>query len=366
MKYLTYCIVLLSWYTATAQSPGGAGNIFIITTDGFRWQEIFNGADSALLFDVNCVKDTSVLKQLYWDASPEQRRQKLLPFFWNVIAKQGQLYGNRQYNNKVNVSNFYKISYPGYSEILTGFADWRLIPNTPVKNRRTNVLEYLNKQDAYKGRVVAFSSWNIMPYILNEQRSGFEVNSGYETLGDTDSASQLINQVQNNVAVKNNTRHDMLTYLSAREYLVQHHPKVLFLSLGETDEYAHHGRYDLYLQKAADVDRMLSELWYFVQTDPFYKNNTTFIISTDHGRGKKGDAWKGHGFWVKGSGEIWLAMLGPGIAPMGEMKNEQQAWQKQIAPTAAQLIGEHFEAAHAVSKPLHLPENTHQLLAADK
>lgn len=353
MKYLMHIISLLLSVTVTAQPVDSNRNVFIITTDGFRWQEIFNGADSVLLSSTALVKDTALARQMYWATAPEARREKLMPFLWNVIARQGQLYGNRAFDNQVNVKNFYKISYPGYNEIFTGYADPRFIPNSPVANRNINILEYLNQQEAYKGQVVAFSSWNIMPYILNEKRSGIPVNAGYEMLDESvDSTNRLINEVQQQVAHKNNTRHDLLTYASAREYIAQHHPKVLFLSLGETDEHAHHGEYDLYLQKANEVDHMIATLWYQVQTDPFYKNNTTFIITTDHGRGNKRGTWQTHGFWAKGSGEIWLAMLGAGIPATGEMKTPQQLWQKQIAATIASLTGIAFTTRHATTAPI--------------
>jgi bisphosphoglycerate-independent phosphoglycerate mutase (AlkP superfamily) len=133
-----------------------------------------------------------------------------------------------------------------------------------------------------------------------------------------------------------------LTYLTAREYIEHNHPKVVLIGFGETDEFAHQGRYDLYLQQATNVDRMISELWYFVQTSPFYRNKTTFLITTDHGRGKNPLAWYKHGILTRGSGQTWYAVIGPGIMPEGEMKYAQQAWQKQMASTIAQLLGEDF------------------------
>lgn len=353
MKLFITCFSILFCVTVTAQTADSARNIFIITTDGFRWQEIFNGADSVILSDSRYVQDTALAKQMYWASTPEVRRQKLMPFLWSVIATQGQLYGNRAFENQVNVKNFYKISYPGYNEIFTGYADPRFVPNSPVANRNINVLEYINQQKAYKDQVVTFSSWNVMPYILNEERSGLLINAGYEALEDTTSpTNQLINEVQDQVDHKDHTRHDLLTYASAREYITQHHPKVLFLSLGETDEHAHHGEYDLYLQKASDVDHMIASLWYQVQTDPFYRNNTTFIITTDHGRGRGANNWKTHGFWIKGSGETWIAMLGAGITPGGEMKTAQQLWQKQIAATIARLTGVSFDNQHTAAAPI--------------
>ena len=354
MKLLLAFTSFLCTVNCFAQQPQKTRNIFVITTDGFRWQEIFQGADSALLSNPAFVLDTTLSKQMFWDSSIALRRQKLMPFLWNVLSKQGQLYGNRSLDNKVNVKNFYKISYPGYNEIFSGYADIIPIFNKPVNNRNSNVLQYLNKQADFKGKVVAFSSWNIMPYILNEKHCGFSVNSGYELLSGHDELSGLIDTLQNTIP-KNKTRNDQLTYLSAKNYVEQNHPKVMFLGLGETDEFAHEGRYDMYLQKAAAVDKMIADLWYFIQTDPFYKDNTTLVITTDHGRGNSYKTWRTHGFWAKGSGDVWLALIGPDIAPEGEMDNKQQIWQKQIASTVAFLVGANFTAKHPVANHIVIP-----------
>ena len=95
---------------------------------------------------------------------------------------------------------------------------------------------------------------------------------------------------------------------------------------------------------------MIAELWYYVQTNPFYKNNTSFIITTDHGRGRTLHSWNAHGFWIGGSGETWLALLGNGIAPKGELSEKQHVYQKQLASTIATLLGITFIANHPVGK----------------
>jgi hypothetical protein len=348
-----FCFAISS--TTLAQPKAQARNIFIITTDGFRWQEIFRGVDSNILHNPNQVKDPALISLQFWDDDVIERRKKLMPFFWNVIAKQGQLSGNRDFNNDMNVKNLYKISYPGYNEIFTGSPDRTLIPNLAIRNSNINILEWLNSQEEYKGKVVAYSSWNIMPYILAEKENGLPVNSGYEMLNDSeDTVNTIINQAQANVINKTNCRFDMLTYGAAKRYIEEKHPKVLFLGLGETDEFAHKGAYDFYLQKAHQFDEMVAELWYFVQTDPYYKNNTTFIITTDHGRGKKSTTWNEHGFWVSGSGQTWLATIGPGIEPIGELKDKNQIYTSQIAATISQLLGEKFRSNHPIDDPIVL------------
>lgn len=366
MKQSVLLLLLFCVFSSYAQTGTKTQHVFIITIDGLRWQEVFTGADKQIVGNKEYVEDPALLKEMYWDNNQDERRKKLMPFFWNIIARKGQLYGNRLLGNKMNVSNLYKFSYPGYCEMFTGFADRRFVPNTPVSNRNTNILEYLNKQPRYEGRVAAFTSWNIFPYILNEKRSGFLVNSGYEALdgADTNAVFAAINSLQDSIPDKCHTRYDELTYLSAKEYIKQKHPKVLLLALGESDEFAHHGRYDKYLQSIANTDRMIAELWYTVQTDPVYKDNTTFIITTDHGRGRKPSTWTDHLFLVGGSREVWIAMLGPGIQPLGELKTEQVLYQKQIAATIAGLLQEHFVCEHSVSGGITLPEAPASIIAS--
>lgn len=284
MKWLILSFLPFAFMVCMGQP---AKNVFIITLDGVRWQEVFNGADRNILTDTRYVKDTCLMLRQFWGNDTQQNRQKLLPFFWSIVAGDGLLLGNRAFNNKVNVANFYKISYPGYAEIFTGYADLLFIPNLAVYNRHSNVLYYLNQQPGYKGRVAAFCSWNVMPFILNERGTAVPVNAGYENTVDTTGFDATINAVQDAVNVKGKTRHDLLTYEYARNYIEQYHPKVLYLGLGESDDYAHKGNYDFYLQKIHQADALIAELWYYIQTDPFYKNNTTFIITTDHGRGRK-------------------------------------------------------------------------------
>ena len=359
MKSVFLCsLSLFTCFAIKAQYPSKTENIFIITTDGFRWQEIFNGADSALISNPKFVEDTSLIRQLYWDSDLEIRRRKLMPFFWNVIAEKGQLYGNREFGNKVNVKNFYKISYPGYNEIFTGYTDPSIIINLPRNNKNTNILEYLNNTNEYRGKVAAFSSWNLFPYIFNKERRTFPLNSGYNALPneDADTSLQIINKIQQNVPHKSNTRYDWLTYFTAREYVEKYRPRIVFIGLGETDELAHKGRYDLYLQQAAAIDKMIGDLWYYTQTHPFYKNKTTFIITTDHGRGNTVSSWVTHSFLTRGSGETWLAMMGSGITPLGEVKTVQQTYQKQLAATIAILAGHNFVSPNKTGKPITLPE----------
>ena len=99
---------------------------------------------------------------------------------------------------------------------------------------------------------------------------------------------------------------------------------------------------------------MIADLWHWVQTTPGYNDNTTFIITTDHGRGKKTGNWSDHGMFVTGSSQTWLAVMGPNIKPSGEIKEDQQIYQKQLAQTIAALLGEEFASNQPVASAISL------------
>jgi len=347
------CLFSITSYSQTVNQP----NIFIITTDGFRWKEVFNGADSVIINDPKYVSDTGLLNQIYWDDDLEIRRRKLMPFVWQTVKRQGALYGNRNYDNNVSVANLYRFSYAGYNEILTGFADPARIANRKKWNNNENLLEFLNNQPGYKNKVAAFASWNLFEYILNNQQGNFYLNCGYEaiehdSLTDTEVLANLVQRSA--VNDQEHTRNDMLTFVTAKEYIQAKHPKVVFVGFGETDEFAHSGKYDEYLQSAHLFDEFIAQLWYLVNKDPFYKNNTSFIITTDHGRGNKAGNWFKHGLFTSGSSNTWLMTLGPLFETKGELTGSGEIFNDQLAQTIARSLGFNFTPLHPVGDPLTL------------
>ncbi|GAB4092155.1 alkaline phosphatase family protein [Flaviaesturariibacter terrae] len=322
-------------------APSGQ-NLFVITLDGYRWQELFGGADSALINNPAWTSDISFTKALYWADNPQERRAKLMPFFWNVIARQGQLHGNRAVGNLCNTRNLYQISYPGYNEIFTGETDVFISSNKKVHNGNRNMLEYINDVPGYKGEVAAFTSWDAFPYILNRERSGFFLNSGAEAVtGDgLGEGQRSLNAILAHPSDPGRaTRDDRITFLSAMDYIRRKTPKVFFLGFSGTDDAGHEKSYDRYLRSANEADRMIGELWSFVQSLPQYRDNTTFLITTDHGRGEKADNWYDHGFFVGGSSQTWVALLGSQVKALGECSNKAQLYQKQLAGSMAWLLG---------------------------
>jgi hypothetical protein len=321
-------------------------NVVLITLDGFRWQELFNGADSAFMKQQKHLKDSEV-KSKYWRDDLAERRKALLPFFWSKIASEGQLYGNRTLGCKVNVSNNQLFSYPGYNEILTGKADnERVTSNDKFYNPNVNVLEFLNSKPAFKGKVAAFTSWDVFPYIINDKRSGVYVSTGVKPVEDKNLTEKEKTLNQMIVSVPNplgDVRLDGFTFYYGLEYMKKNKPRVIYFAFDETDDFAHAGEYAAYLNSAHYTDRFISELWNYLQSDVFYKNKTTIIITVDHGRGDNAEDWKHHGQKIPVADQIWMAVIGPDTKPLGEVKDEQQLYQNQVAKTLAEFLGVTYE-----------------------
>ena len=328
-------------------------NLVILTMDGMRWQEIFGGIDSSLLNNAAYTKDKDGLTSRYWSNDLRERRKKLFPFFWATIAQQGQLYGNRKIGNLVNVANPYQFSYPGYNEIFTGYPDQAVNSNDKILNRNINVLEFINRQKGFTGKVAVFSSWDLFPYILNRERSGIYINSDTDPLDFKNPSLQLINQMQTLSSRPLGLRTDLLTYFAGKEYLKYYAPRVLYIAWDETDDFAHEGRYDQYIHSAHAEDGMIGDLWNTLQSIPQYKDKTTLFVTCDHGRGDQvKDQWKDHGTNIGDSGGTWMVVIGPDTPAMGEVRTETQLYQKQWASTMAALLGFTFRPRAGQADPV--------------
>ena len=357
MRKLTALIWVLLYFSAHVNAQQKIENIIVITTDGLRWQEVFTGMDTALANSRQFNQGDSIyIYNNYWSSNAEERRKKLMPFFWSTLVQKGQLYGNRLHGNKVDNANPHWFSYPGYSELFTGYPDEKVNSNNYPNNPHTTVLEFINRQPAFKGKVAAFGAWEAFNRILNEPRSGFPVIAAFDTVSGkiTDRQKLVNNMVVNSYRPWHSGEClDVFTHYAAVEYLKTFTPKVLFIGYGETDEWAHAGRYRFYLDATRQVDKWIAEIWGFVQSHPKYKNKTALLITTDHGRGDKNKAqWTDHGSNVPGAGEIWLAVLAPGVTSKGEVKENMQLYQKQMAQTIAKMIGLTFTANHPIGEEI--------------
>ena len=349
-------VLLASFILLASSVCADDANVVLVTLDGVRWQEVFSGADKNLISNKDFVKQPSDLSNEFWDENPQKRQQLLMPFLTQVVAKQGVIIGDRTKGSTMSVSNPWYFSYPGYNEILSGEVDENINSNDKVYNPNKTILERLDAQAEFKNSTALFGSWDVFPYIVNTKRSNVYVNAGFMPIAeDLFADAPLLNALQKEIPSPwVNVRLDSFTYRFAKAYMLAKQPKLLVISLGETDDFAHDGHYDAYLKSAKQSDAFLKDLWQTIQSTPGYKNKTTLIITTDHGRGSNANDWQHHSSkqalakslqgkkafpeGIIGSEHIWLGAIGPAINGNGLIKinNVKQA---QIAATVLEALG---------------------------
>ena len=335
-------VILLSLMPVLMFAKGDKDTrLVVITIDGLRWQEVFSGAEENLVSDPKQVRDTELYRKTYWRSTPEERREVLMPFTWNTIAKKGILIGNRNKNSMMQVANKTNISYPGYCEMMTGMVDEAITGNDPVNNTHRNVLEAANEDPRYKGSVVMYGSWKSTRFAIHNEPAGIPACVSYEpnVAKKQTPRLQLAQRMLEGMPHFWRSEHfDAFTYAFALETLLNDHPKVMWISFGDCDEWGHARKYDFYLDGAKGTDAFIRDIYEACEADKFYRGKTTYLIACDHGRGF-GNEWTNHGSGTKGSEATWVMMLGKGVEALGETTECGPFYTKQIAATIASFLG---------------------------
>ncbi len=339
MKRIIFPVLLsLLLAVVSCEKKDNAPRLVIITFDGLRWVELFGGADSTL-------------------TDRTEPRDSIFPFIWSYVPEHGYLLGNRLLGSKVDMSNRFWFSYPGYSEIFCGYADdGRITSNDAVPNPNTSVLEVAGRDPRYAGRVMVYASWRQVKHAVGCERGVIPGSSAYDPgLSDTE-FTRLLDKMQEGMPrIWGGERFDAFTYAYALESLRKDHPKVLYVSLGETDEWAHARRYDRYLSSARATDAFIRGIVETCEADPFYKGRTTYLVTTDHGRGY-GNDFPLHGDGSPGSGETFFLAFGRGIPVLGEVSDAPDYKNRQIAATIAEILDIDFVPDNGIRQEAIHPE----------
>ncbi|MGH9658954.1 MAG: sulfatase-like hydrolase/transferase [Bryobacteraceae bacterium] len=342
-------IFLLLAVPALGAPPRKSRNIALVTVDGLRWQELLTGIDPLLMNAKEAgMEKAGPLRERFWRDNPSERREALMPFFWKRLARSGVVL------TSVRVSNGIRVSYPGYSEILTGRAQDNVIKgNDEIQNPSETVLEFLRRKlNLPAARVALFGSWSTFRFIGESKPGSITINAGYTSAQGSPRLAELSRLQAEARTPWDTVRHDYVTFEMALDYLKRNQPRVLHLALGETDDWAHNKRYDRVLTSIEYTDRCFETLWNTLQKMPAYRNTTTLVIVPDHGRGSKLDDWDRHGAKVEGADRIWIAMLGPDTPAAGEVSTGDY-FQRDVAPTILEALGiDHREYSGVLGRPI--------------
>lgn len=342
---MTHLLLALIVLTGSAFA-GQTQFIFLVTGDGIRHQEVFGGVDPLLMDaakESSGVENITDLRKQFWAASSQERREKLMPFFWKELSKHGAIYGNRALGSSVKCRNPHWFSYPGYAEILNGGPVAGIDSNDAKFSPRETVLEYLRRELKLGAKDVAtFGSWRIFDWITMQREGAIFCNAGYEAIPRALASEKMTkwSELQFEMMTGwDSVRHDAVTLGLALEYMAAQRPTVMYLALGETDDWAHDRRYDRMVQSLAYFDEALKRLWGAIESSEIYRGKSMLIVTTDHGRGRTLQDWTSHGEKVPGSDEAWLGVFGPDVPKKGEMRNTPEYSLSNVAATMLAALG---------------------------
>jgi hypothetical protein len=355
-----FAVILGTLLAAGEQAPPAGEHLILVTLDGARTEEIFGGQDEAVAVSTlqkgQQLATHPTFGPLMAD-TPEARRLKLMPVFWGTwMSSHGSIAGNRRLGSVVTLTNRHRFSYPGYAEILLGEAHDDVIDsNDATQNPYPTVLEAIRQQAQLPASGVGvFASWVVFDAIAEHERGALTVNAGYEPYDGAGPDVEALNQLQAETRTPwNSVRHDAYTFRFAMDFMRQHRPRALYLALGETDDWAHDGRYDRVLEAYRRTDQYLEALWNWVQQDPENRGHTHILLTTDHGRGHTTDDWRKHGDDIEGAQDVWMAFVSPAMTARGEWKEHPPLHTNQAAATMAGWLGLDWVAMHpAAGRPI--------------
>ncbi len=325
--------------------PMATRNVILVTLDGFRVQELFGGMDATISDKPrrSGIYDPERARKLYWRATPEERRAALMPFFWGTLAPGGMILGHHDRGSRVTPRNPLLFSYPGYAEILTGQYQPSITSNDLVRSPAETVLEFARRRLGLgKMEVAVIGSWDGFGYAAARSPDAFYMNTGYQEVEPETATPDMLrlSALQDQVMTLWETgRSDAVTMGLALDYMERYRPRVLYIALDETDDWAHARRYDRLLDDIHVIDGFLRRLWETIGALDAYRGCTTLLITTDHGRGRTPRDWVEHDAGIAGSEDIWVAVAGPDTPARGEAVPPGTLHQADIAATLLRFLG---------------------------
>ncbi len=344
LRRISFVVILHLFLISSSFAQSKTQNVILITLDGARTQEIFGGLDAEVFKSTNKNFDRTAAYKRFNAASPTERREKLMPFFWQTLMKShGSIAGNRDLKSEVKTTNKLWFSYPGYSEILTGEPQAEIQSNDFVRYPHETALDYAQRRLGLKATEVAqVGSWDGFKYAASQKDGSFFMSGAYDAVPaelSTPEMDELVALRPEVLQLWEESSNDTLTFRLALSYLKRHQPRVLWLGFGQSDDWAHARRYDRLLDYLQLADRHLGELWATLQSMDRYRGNTTLIITTDHGRGRTPADWAEHDAGIEGSQDIWIAVIGPDTPAQGEVRGQAGVTQGDVAATMLQYLG---------------------------
>jgi hypothetical protein len=316
--------------------------VILVVLDGTRWQEVFVGADPQLSAAAGV---------------PVSSAEALMPHLHALVADHGAALGAPGHGPPISASGPNFVSLPGYTEIFTGRRVHECANNDCAPTQTPTVMDQARAMSTRPGDIAVFSSWQKIERAASVDPATLVFSSGryrashVDLLRDDEISRHWLEEGARADAFPgyNDFRPDRFTAALALRYLETRRPRLMFLGLGEPDEYAHRDDYAGYLASLRASDATLGELIDVLRRMGARGEHTTVIVTADHGRGRD---YRVHGRAFPESGRVWLVAAGRGIEARGYAQALRPHRLADIAPTVRALLELRADVAPAAGAPL--------------
>lgn len=306
--------------------------VVLITLDGVRWQEIFDGVDPALAREAGLAAEEIV------------KARGLLPQMHRRFFDEGVVIGAPQKAGGIFASGPNYVSLPGYLEILRGRTSPDCQSNDcPPFRGRTLLDEVRSLPRTTHSDAAAFTSWHELSRAAAGDPGRVVVSTG-RVRGSVSELAWLSprcdlllerGRLLPPAPGTSEYRPDHATAELALCYLTSARPKFLWAGFGDTDELAHQKDYGGYLKALRAADSFVGAIFEELGKMGEYGRTTTVIVTTDHGRGP---GFPDHGPDAAAS-RVFLLAAGGKVPPRGTIATERPHRLADIAPTIRVLLG---------------------------
>jgi hypothetical protein len=299
--------------------------VVLVVLDGVRWQDAF---------------------------APENT-----PVMHRLITERGAAVGAPGRGPTISASGPAFVSLPGYSEIFTGRRAHGCADNDCGRARTATLFDEVARVEGSPGAVAVFSSWERIERAASPHEGAFVLSSGRsvrwhpEALAEDAGVGALLEEgaAADPYPGYGDFRPDRMTSAVALRYLEQRRPRLLYMGLGEPDEYAHRGDLPGYLASLRAADATVGAIFDTLDRMGERGKRTTVFVTTDHGRGVD---WRHHGRELPESARVWLFAGGEGIAARGLVRSYRAHRLSDVAPTVRALLDMPSDAAPSAGAPI--------------
>jgi len=189
--------------------------------------------------------------------------------------------------------------------------------NSTQYTKSPSIFEYFRKQK----NLADTESYYTIKYVSSLWLQSFHPEYGVDYWPKTISTGSTDNDV----------------YQSSLSAMETDHPQFLWVYLADVDHEGHSGIWDNYTASIANADQIVYDLWQAIQADDFYRDNTTLLVTNDHGRhDDQHGGFSGHGCSCDGCQHIMMLAIGPNIKE--NYVSEQQYEIEDFAVTIAHIL----------------------------